>query len=767
MKPGHHLTLALARTGVLIAVAVSLHDIGPFFDASPVEPTASNGDSPQGSALHFNYLAWPLALAAALALLRSVAYWMQSNGRIIRLLSRFDLPDSSDTKGQSQPNRVLVLIHGLLGNAVWLVMILGLILAVPHVPSSVSSLPEGPDLTEIRPYLDVFESMTPWALLVLTPFALVRTAFATAPAVERIAPVPYLRLLAVGVAYLLLAQNGVLATAIGFRSDELLWMVAIALALPYLAGVLGRVLAAVERDTISSGFKARLVTVGPKIIPILAVGCAGAALTWGLLTSLPDLSAALLANDLTARSGEASLLHLGQLYDVRYLFAGSILVLLVSSRLPHNSKIESVSYFRPYLAAIGMVILGYTCWLLGARLAPLGHGFLLIGASVAVGLFLVALGELARYARLATLQSASRAAGWLSESRLRMFLIGVSIGSYVLLVRPLFYEVLWFAQLFEWLVVVAIAVIVLKGLTDRVRNSVVSATHEPDTWTNWVRHGQTVKVLPDARFEAMLDSQRAFVETGEWRSIWAYLLGLMYRNGVRPADAEAAFVPLRNYSEASGSGLFLNKLLLTKGKREKSLLETQRVAREALASPPIHQEAVDEPAIRAMGDDYAKNEARPDSLAVALVAAYWQNGARLTQAVDLWFPLMALTDFSPRWFYGRRAREEVQRRNQGRRKRIVDSAIAHLFGGETEECLPVAIIGREVAVFPRARTNGKVASVGSLQLGQVVEIVRETQATYQIRTADGIEGYIATDEMVRQPLLPKDREAQRSQHEPN
>ena len=743
MKPGHRLILAFARTVVLLAVAFSLHDIGPFFDASMVDTASSNGDTSQTADLHFNYLAWPLALAAALALLRSVVHWMLSVGRIPRSLSRIDRRESNDTADRAQPNRALAVAHGLLGNAVWVVLILGALLAVPPVPATVSALEGGPEVSEIQPYLGAFESMIPWAFTILTLFALVRAAYSAAPAVARTAPVPFIRLLGLGAAYLLLAQDGLLATALGFRSADLLPMVAVALALPYLAGVLGRAVAEFEPDASAEGLRARLMTSGPRVTSTLAAGCAGAALTWGLLTSLPDLSAALLSHETSARLGESTLLQLGQLYDVRYLFTGSVFILLVSSGQARDSQPESVATYRPYVMAVGIVLLGYSCWLLGARLAPLGHGYLLIGASVAVGLFLVALGELARYARPASVQPVARVAGWLSESRLRAFLIGVSIGSYVLLVRPLFYDVLRFAQLFEWLVVVAIAVIVLKGLTDRVQSSVVSTTNEPEPWTNWVRHGQTVKVLPDARFESMLGSQRAFVESGNWRPIWAYLLGLMYRNGVRPQDAHPAFAPLREYSAASGRGRFFGRLLLTRGRRERALLETQQVARKALSDPSDYLDTVDEAAIKSAGEDFAERDRPPNALAVALAAAYWQNGAGLSRAIDLWFPLIALTDSGPRWFHGRRAREEVRRRNRDRRQGIVDSAIAHLFGEETEESLPVVIMGRDAAVFAKPHTNGKAASLTLLRQGEVVEIVREAQAIYRIRTATGIEGYMA------------------------
>ncbi len=765
MKPEHRLILAIVRTSVLMAVSVLLHDIGPLFDGSTVSSPNSNGEPVLGAVLHFNYLAWPMALAAGLGLIRSFVHWIQTNDRQLSLLNRVGVQEPTDQRRQGQPNQVLEIAHALLGNAVWLVLILGLLLAVPQLPSTVAALPGGLDVSEVRPYLDVFESMAPWAFWTLATVALVRTITTLATVVGRIAPVPYVRLMGLGGAYLLMAKDGVLATGFQFRSPQLLLMVALAFGLPYLASVLNRAFAEFKTDSTPKGFKSHLLSMLPKLVSVSAGGCAGAALTWGLLNSLPELSAALLAHGLTSGFGESSLLHFGQLYDLRHLFSASVLVLVAGTRLPHDPESNSVTNYRPYVTAVGLTLAGYACWLLGARLAPLGHGYLLIGGSVAVGLFFVALGELTYYVQLTSLESVSRVANWLTQSRVRAFLTGGSIGSYFLLFRPLFYEILWFAQLFEWVVVVAITVIVLKGITDRVKSSVVSENREPDPWMSWARHGQTVKVLPDARFEAILSLHRLFLETGNWRPIWTYLLGLMFRNGVRPEDAQSVFLPLSEYSASSGNKLFYAGLGSKRGKREEVLLETYQVARVALSHPSIHVDTIDEQVLRAIGEPFAKEDGRPDSLAVMLAATYWQSGASLTHAIELWFPLIALKDFRPRWFYGPRARTEIRQRNRVRRQRIVDGAIAHLFGEDTEECLPLAIIGNEAAIFSKARTDDKISPVGLLKQGQAIEITGETQTTYKIRTGDGVEGYIETQDLVRQPLLPKDLEGQRSQNE--
>ncbi len=68
----------------------------------------------------------------------------------------------------------------------------------------------------------------------------------------------------------------------------------------------------------------------------------------------------------------------------------------------------------------------------------------------------MALTQLAAYATSSSDSVVSRY-GWVAvKVKARGFLLGAALASYVLLLRPVFYEALWFAVLYEWLVVMAV-----------------------------------------------------------------------------------------------------------------------------------------------------------------------------------------------------------------------------------------------------------------------------------------------------------------------
>ncbi len=755
MKADRKLFASFLQALLILVCAFLLHDVGPLFDASPEENTGLNS------------FAWALALVAVLRLLGGLASWLGREPQLARISTWLETRERSVAHVRRYLVPTLQALSSLWPNALWIVLVFGALLATPQIISTLSlSLGEW-DTETIKVNLAAFRGLAPWALGVLGPFALARASVSLFPSIGRVFPLPRGRLLVLGLAYVLLADGGILSAAIKFQSSQLLVSVALAVGLSYAISGLRR--SAWRKNTVVKSDEVEGASSADytELAAILTTSCSIAVLFWGIAGSLPSLTTAFLVNSVTAQFGEASLPHLSRIFDSRYLLSGIVLVLSAAILFPAGIGSRSLRNYRPLVKLIGLGISGFMLWTLGVQMAPLGHLYPLLGATAAVGMFSVALSHLASYVVNSRYGAVAGIARWLSESTTRAFLIGSSLTLYGLLVRPLLYDILWFAQLFEWLAVLAIAVICSINIMPALRRSNVVTTPapEPETWTGWRKHTQTVQALPDERFESILGIQRGFIDSCELRHVWGYLLGLMLRNSVALEEANRVFRPLRTYFVSSSNRrLRLEKLTGAKQKRALVLSETQRRVESALSQPSSTVGIVDESSLRAIGASFADGDGEPDVLAVALVAAYWQQGTKLGQAIELWFPLMTLLDERPRWYHLPRTRAELVKRNRQRRQAMVKGAIAHLFEDSGQEYLPVAIPSREAIVYTRAFWKISVKEAGYLVPGIAVEVLDEREDSYRVRISARTTGYMSTRELVRQPLLPKDHDSEGGKH---
>ena len=94
-----------------------------------------------------------------------------------------------------------------------------------------------------------------------------------------------------------------------------------------------------------------------------------------------------------------------------------------------------------------------------------------------------------------------------------------------------------------------------------------------------------------------------------------------------------------------------------------------------LSLDSIPLEEIDEVYLRRTGEPFVFDGTAPDALAVTAVAAYWQGGASLSQALHLWFPLVAFRDDSPGWFDTRATKRRLELDSLERRRRLVDGMI--------------------------------------------------------------------------------------------
>ena len=703
--------------------------------------------------LDLQYLVWPLVAGAALGLL-GVAISRFSEEQVLgRFLSPFALSETA----RERLSASLQIIRRTLTDSAWFILLMGALLAIPRIPDTVSGGYEHIDADRLRAYLQVFGNLANWAAWLVIPFIVARAAAGSMPAVDRTIGFPTVRLASLGAAFVLFSREGILITAYGFDGSTILSMAVAAQGLLYLAAMLGRLEASLGPWKATNAVHSAALLGGTKSIAVLCMSLAGAGLVWAILDTLPSVNAILLDSRDTSGLGETSAFYFSQLFDTSRLIAGLALALGLTVGAPGALRAADLERYVPLAGSIGYASTGCLFWLVAADLSPIGHVYPLIGAIAASGFFSLSLARLARYVTTSPNSALSGFAEWLSRSTSRGFFLGAGIAFYGLFLRPVLYDSLWFAPIFEWLAVVVVALVSLGHLRNRINRKVESATTQPAIWTGWARHEQSIEAIPDRQVESILSRHRRFIDEGDWRPIWAYLLELMLRNEA-PLDAvKTAFGPLRRLSLESASPRLWNwRPARTRESREAVLEATLRAVDEILSLDPIPLGEIEEDDLKRTGEPFTRSGTAPDSLAATAVAAYWQRGASLSQALQLWFPLVTFLDASPRWFDTQRTRRRLELDGLKRRRRLVDGMISHLFRRGDQHGLYVAILAKEATVFsqPVSRQHNRVAR--TLNRGRVVEILAESASSYLVRATDGTRGHLAKQQLVRQPILPTD-----------
>ena len=539
-------------------------------------------------------------------------------------------------------------------------------------------------------------------------------------------------------------------------------VLALAVGLSYLGSTMRNV-ATTSRQGAVEGQSWPEVAGGNLGVAVCLAGAGSISLiVWGCLAALPNVSAALLGQWPYDLVGTRTQPLFSRLVEAKHLIAGIWLLLVFTTRLPPAMGLSGGVNYAPMVKGAGLSLAACVTWLIGAELAPLGHGYALLGAIFSTGLFTLALARLARYFTSAAPEPLDQVARWLARSSPRAFFLGASLATYGLLFRPLFYDLLWFAPVFEWLVVLTFAVIAIVRTRSRIKGELTNAAAPVAEWPNWSRHVQTTEEKRDPRMDWLLGYQRSFVDTGQSRGVWGYLLALMLRNQVPLGPITQVLQPLRSCFLASNRfDPWPGKPRRLKRRRERALMDAFGLAATALAHPLRGPEEVDETRSREVGERFVERGADPTELAVVLATAYWRNGADLDKAIDLWFPLMSLVDRPRVNLLKRVARGEYRLLNFRRRYRvwdreqrmiIVDGAASHLFGEGTIDNLTVAILNEEV----RVDDYFSPFYLWRLLPGEPVEVWENAWGRRWLRPGDGLRFYAASTDIKRQPVLPKD-----------
>ena len=724
--------------------------------------------------------------------------------------------DGEDAVGggvrQPLPGRALfwTRILLLLCDIGWIVLVLGIMLSLPGLVGGVPAFQEGGALAAAAPYLGILDTLAFWSIILLCPFIIIRAIAAFRPAVGEVFGFPMGRIILFALALIGFSDEGVPATASNFPIPQLMPAMAAALVISYITLVLRRVgqLGLPERIAVP-------VTNIPPLIGALMPALSSALVVWALLQFSPLISAPLLDNNATESLSETSLPYFATLFDARLTLSAFAFFLALSLFLPDPLWSPARLRVRPLLTATGFTASACLLWLSLAPLSGQGHFFPLIGAVAGAGLLTLALTQAAVYLADVSDPLIANTGRWLAESRSRGFVLGAAFAFYGMLLRPLMYETMWFAAVYEWVVVLVIAVWAMFKMRGNLRAFVEDTGSAPARWPGWERHEQRFEDHPDPRRELVSRWQRRFVDSGDWTSLWTYLMGLLCRSNAPPERASAVIRPLREAATpAPGRGFLRRRGDADTRRREMGMARSFRSAGQALTGPVNLPPDIDASDLRETAWSYIENGDDPETMAARIISAYRRRGADTNQVIALWFPMVNVIERPHRWFDMPWERRRTRLRAQTRRRRLVEGAISHLSGEGGVASLSVGLAARRTpltqasynagppgsspgqqpagtgmpldptrtpadapdgqdensylsrftrhqmqraaAQAPAPLAGAVGASAAAINAGQGFELLDETGSSYYVRTSDNREGYVSKSALERLPILPGD-----------
>ena len=691
----------------------------------------------QASGISLGPLLWVLVLAVALSYLTGVVRRLES---------------LSSTQWVTRSARWLIPVFSCAEVALLLAAMLSL-------PGLAGGLPEeryGGALESMGPYLLVLDSLALWSIFLLCPFILARAVAAFRPAVGEVLGFPIGRISLFFLGWAAFSEIGVLVVAFGLELAHLAQIIGAALLFSYLVSVLRRMAGRGLPEKVARP----LNNVLPLVSALTAAGVT-ALLVGEILGALPSITAPLLDSRATSEFGEVYFPILAHLFEARTMLTGFVFALVLTLGLPNPLWTPARWRLRPMLACLGFAAAGCLGWIASVQLSGLGHGYTLVGAIVGTGLLALGLAQLAAYLVDFGDPAVSGAAGWLRNSPQRAFWIGAAIASYGMLLRPLIYETLWFAEVYEWLVILALALLAMLKVRSGLKTFVATSEAVAPTWNRWNRHRQEFEERPDPRQELVSRWQQRFVEQGEWAGLWTYFMGLLYRNNWSAESVRSVVRPLRQSVAAPRGKLpWLGGEGTGRGRREGALAEALRRAEDNLSGPSPFTagiEGIDSGGgLRQAAEGFIATGEEPEKMAALLVESYCRQGARPEAVINLWFPLVDVADRRPRWFDPPWIRERKAMAGRERRRRLVEGAMEHLSGRVGAADLPAAVAARALSVYPSAMPAASLGPTAVIAPGQGFEVLRDGGGTLLVRTGGNLEGYVRKSGLEILPILPGD-----------
>lgn len=601
---------------------------------------------------------WPL-LGFGLTL--ALAYAASATGRALAIKSQ----------GRARGLRCL---RGI-GEAAWPLALWFAVVALARSAERASTDPQfaGPGSVDVS-FLEVLHSLTfVETLALLIPLALINTVRALWPAAAHSIGAPIWPLALIGLTHLLFSSSGMIPTAFAVDFPWMYRALVGAITLGYAASVLRNV-ASIDVQR----WYLKLVLNVLRVLSAATRAAALAAVVLAALTYLPQAVALLLEQPAPRALWEGILPLVAGLYEVRFAIAGSTFTIAAVFLLVRAMNGQISERVEALMSAISYAVAGCLIWMIAADLAEYGHGFPFVGAVAAAGMFSLALSRLASSAASSANPAVADIAGWLSASWVRAFMLGAAAMFYATLLRPVVYELVGLAALYEYLTLLALLLILLMSVVNRLRVVTGPAEAPEHGWADWQHHEQTLEHKADPRVALLDAARRRYSEHGDWLPLWVYLLALLYRSEAS-LDAMAAVCGLlRRGAVTPLAWTTLSRNRKTEA-RSAALQHALDTARRALAESTGQLERLNEEDVRRLSASFVDTGRDPELLAVALIVAHCQRGDRPERAVERWFYLLdtsnaVLARLSPKW--GRLASRP---RTAAQRSDLVNEAVSSLF----------------------------------------------------------------------------------------
>ena len=562
-----------------------------------------------------------------------------------------------------------------IGEAAWPLALWFAVVALARSAERASKGPQfvGPGSVDAS-FLEVLHSLTVVeTLVVLIPFALINTVRGLWPAAARIVGAPIWPLALIALTHLLFSSSGMIPTAFAVDFPWMYRALVGAIAVGYAASVLRNV-ATIDVQR----WYLKLVLNILRALSAAARAAALAAVVLAALTYLPQAVALLLERPAPRALWEGLLPMVAGLYEARFVIAGSTFAIAAVFLLVRAMSGQISVRVEALLSAMSYVVAGCLIWMVAADLAEYGHGFPFVGAVAAAGMFSLALSRLVSSAVSSANPAVADIAGWLSASWVRAFMLGAAAMFYALLLRPVVYELVGLAALYEYLAVLALLLILLMSVVNRLRGVAAPADTAADGWADWQHHEQTLEHKADPRAVLPDATRRRYLEDGDWLPLWVYILVLLYRSA---ASLEAIATVCGLLRRGAATPLAWPTLSRSRKRvaRSAALQHALDAAGRALADSTAPLERLNEEDVRRLGASYIDTGRDPEPLAVALIVAQCQRGDRPEHAVDRWFFLLdtsnsVLERLSPKW-----GRLPGRPRTAAQRIVLVNEAVSSLF----------------------------------------------------------------------------------------
>lgn len=227
-----------------------------------------------------------------------------------------------------------------------------------------------------------------------------------------------------------------------------------------------------------------------------------------------------------------------------YLFLLTITIVAYKA-LPFNYITSSkLRRFKDVALAACITLIGYSLFSALNSFVFVWEPIAGVSWIILIGSIAVAISILAGYS--ANIQDAfiSEISLWFSSSKLRMFLIGSVLCSYIVFLRPFtFSKVEWAVSVIEW----GLACFVIWRIYNGIQGKITEEYTIRLKYSSWKKHMHRVERKIDDDFSYAVSIQNDFVEHNDKDPLLVYLVTLMHDNGVSVDDIGELVHPLTEY----------------------------------------------------------------------------------------------------------------------------------------------------------------------------------------------------------------------------